>query len=91
MRLHRRKGYDMEKFAECIVKLAVWVSFILGILLLGIAALLIFASKIVLPVLYCALIVGCIAGVCYSLFCLLSAVFVFCKIKKAGSYECEAC
>lgn len=80
----------MDRFAECIVKFAVWVSFILGILLLGIAALLIFAPKILLTILYYALIAGCVAGAYYFLFCLLSTIFVICKIKKAGAYECEA-
>lgn len=84
------KDKDMNEFVKCLTKFAVAMYGVLAIVLLALGGLLLFAPKLLLTMLYYILIIGCIAGACYFLFCLVYSAYLMIAIKKGVPYECES-
>ena len=72
----------MNKFIRCIMKFAVVCCSVLLTLLIGIAALLIFAPGVLLKILYYAAVIACLIGAVYILFGLIGTVFVCILAKR---------
>jgi len=74
----------MNRFATCFAKFTIVVCIALAIVLASVTALLIFAPKLLLSILYYALIGIGIIGTLYLVICLLKVAFMSVNLKRGG-------
>lgn len=72
----------MNEFVRCIMKFAVICYSVVLLLLIGIAALLIFAPEILFKILYTVILLACVIAIIYLIFGLISVALLCFTAKK---------
>ena len=79
------EGACMNRFMKCFVRFAIVVCAITALALIAVAALLLFAPKLFMTVVYYSLVSICAIGAIYLIICLLRILFEHLILSRGGN------